>query len=77
MTDEDIADYSDLINLNYEPLFSIKSTNSRSGINYECLKDWDFETTDLYVPSNISPENIVINGLFRFDDDNANSGQIE
>lgn len=77
VTDEDIADYSDLINLNYEPLFSIKSSNSRPGLNYDSIKDWDFETSDLYVPSNLSSEDIVINGLFRYDDDNANSESIE
>lgn len=55
VTDEDIADYSDLISLNYEPFFSNNSNcinNGKTYLNY----DFDFDTNDLYVPSNINTD---------------------
>jgi len=54
VTDEDIADYSDLISLNYDPFFTNNSnlgpinTNSKQApIHYDNM-EFDFETDELY-----------------------------
>jgi len=53
ITDEDIADYSDLISLNYDPIFTninqcTENTNPNSGPNQYDNIEFDFETDELY-----------------------------
>jgi len=80
VTDEDIADYSDLISLNYDPFFANNSnlgainTNSKQApIHYDNM-EFDFETDELYnTESDVNCSNYN-NSNSLIHDENANSG---
>lgn len=76
VTDEDIADYSDLISLNYETFFSysnLGNPNSKPPIQYENI-DFDFETEEFCnADAEVNGSNYN-NSNSLHHDENANSG---
>lgn len=83
VTDEDIADYSDLISLNYDPFFTNNSnlgtinTNSKQApIHYDNM-EFDFETDELYnTESDVNCSNYN-NSNSLIHDENANSESLD